>query len=321
MYKSNATETPCFRNFADAINYVQNTRPVGRGPNRGTIPLAKSRRNPDVLSIYVETGRHPMQLDSEPLQHVVQCRYYSTDIVSFYEDGTIVLDDYSSKSTRTLQNTLLPSSIVFSGNNVMIDTHKVSPSVDSYIFRRGSGYHMYPFTDEPIVLLPAKAGEHGGPYKVCGHGYYAGAGRRYHNALHGKFIRQALKQMRIMAAFANDPQLKMFEGECSLVAGGGLDDYNYTADHLDWIIEQADWSPGCTIPVTALNLLLAPMTVRHWVFRTRRVEHYTERMEQWAPLRCEIKSLENRTTWPNFAVLTEKQAVAFLEMTDSMDSV
>ena len=319
---SNRTETPSFRSFNEAMRYVQTTKPIARGPNKGTIPLATNRRNPNTLNIYVEKDKRNMQADHEPPQYVVRCRYYQTDIVSFFEDGAIEIHDYSSASTRHLQDSLLPF-VSVGGDTVQLYAYNAQPSCDSHLFQHWHGY-IYPFADQPITLIPATKGSRLDKYTVTGHGYFVGPGRKVCDPLIAKFLKRAQRQCRDLVEFSGDHVLEMFEG-CDDVGTVGSDDIPYVKRHLHELIDSLGWKPGDHIPNNGINALLKPLREsskwRGYGGMIKPWETYLDRMRQWAVLRWEVKDLTGNRSWPRHDVVTEREATRLLELTGAFDRV
>lgn len=311
-----AGNLPRFNSFADAQAYMERTTPIRTGSNKGKIPLHESRGRPDIYNIRMEMGLHPMQDRSEPSQRVIHCRYYRTDIVSFYEDGAIRVDgSYDSTSTNNNQTALLPRPFrvgsVVNRKQLFAAAVDVFESPEARIFRLNGGYSVFPFfSNNDIVLLPMSSGK----YIVCGHGYYAGQERKYHDQIAGKFIRQAQKQLLAlyrMSSRDTRPDVTNIESGFHDIFKGVYREFRVTARDFERahkaiheIISDCGWVPGEPVPSSAIDQLMM-----YSQQNSRSEPNYLDRMAHWGALRTTLRCANSCLSTTSFEVLSEQGAV------------
>ena len=323
MFASRGDNMPALSSFAAAKAFMDKTKPMKSGPNKGTIPLHLGRRQPDVYSIRMETGRHEMQADWEKPQWVIRCRYHYTDIVSFYEDGAVEIDgSYDTSSTNSNQSAILECLCRVTTHSarkaVMIDRRNMYETPMNNMFRmseRGD-WSLFPFTlGQSIVLLPMPNRQ----YIVCGHGYYAAPQRSYHDKLVGKFIRQVQSQLRALYRMSSREYshnrkekcfLDVFEGEHAAVDSTSAD---FSSAHriIHSMIADCGWKPGEQVPSDVINQMLSEFQSGwRWGRYNPTLNTYLDRMNHWAALRFDLRDVSSNYNPQGWEVLDEKAAVA-----------
>lgn len=278
MFGGNS-DTPRLTNFAEAERYMRETAPMKTGPNRGLIPLLRSRANSNTRNIYEGyPGNHPYT--NETGLRNIRCRLHSTDVVIFWEDGTIELDSYHSMTTNEFQRSILGWDVctVNSYKRVNLPTHYMH-NIDMCPFLKPASEH--PRSRVAVLFAPMGSlyfvPAPNSTYTVHNYGVPIGITRRYYDKWVGKAVHAAQKTLRQMAMFSQTDKMPELEGTAELA--GGLLTARY--ESIRNALVAAGWAPGKQMDADALNVLL-----ESW--GTHRP--YLERMEHLRMLRLEPRS-------------------------------
>lgn len=313
MFSVRTDSIPTLFDYVGARKYIQDTAPIKTGGNKGVIPLRTTRRDPDTYNIRVDRDRHPL---NDELQFVVCCRYHNTDIVKFYEDGVVEIDNHCSISTAKIQSELM-GWCDFSGNGSnkelyikarhLIETPLYAPFCTGY----GCHYRI-PFGDENMFLIPSINSNGAKLYSVYGHGYYVGNQRAFHNKTAGAFIRQAQAQLRALYRMrgCNDESSReertladMFEGKTQRWTR-----LKEAHVNLFEIINRFGWKRGDTISADAMNEILAVVPEAAY-FSSDDFRTYNDRLCHWESLRLAIRYADERAyNFSDWRIYTEEEA-------------
>ena len=77
-----ADDLPRLNSYAEALKRYENTIPLRRGEDAGLVPLGDNRRYKRSQMLKAETKRG----------NAIICRYWSHDVITFYEDGRVHFD-------------------------------------------------------------------------------------------------------------------------------------------------------------------------------------------------------------------------------------
>ncbi|TQE99182.1 MAG: hypothetical protein FKY71_09885 [Spiribacter salinus] len=272
MFGTNMEDFPTLTDFAGAEYYLRGTKPMASGPNKGTVPLRLTRRDPDTYHIYESTGVNPYG-KPEP-QRTIVCQMYNTQIVIFYEDGTIELDNFHTSSTHGIQSELLGSYGNVSSTNgfkiFRISSDQLHSSFASPFVETTRQYVSIPFSPKGNFYL-VQAPD--GTYTPHNYGVAIGRTRRYFDPVVGKAVRAVQRTLRQMSQFAQTeffPDLKgnvvMFS---SMYSHHLAQNYAYLRQQLD----NAGWAPGKPVTPDVMNVLLDRDILAEY---RKRMQHLSE---------------------------------------------
>ena len=111
MYGANFNDLPTLRNYAEAVKWESQIKPIrGRAEDKQCKPLGSRRKT--YAAIRKEEGK-------------AVCKLYHTDVLTYHEDGRIeiTMDGWASQTTMSFIESLLDVRLVRRHNRIWIRSH------------------------------------------------------------------------------------------------------------------------------------------------------------------------------------------------------
>lgn len=262
-----------FQNYQQAKDYLDNTKPI-RGTQR--IPWTYNRKRHDVYSLHEVTVFGGLK--------AVAGRMYSTDIVTYVEDGSVLLDYYDSRTTAEALNQTLPSGLRVSmrGGHKFVNNTPIPVGLTA-----------------PVKFWKSEIGWTTSP-EECG--YFVGPGRKWPTKRMGAFMNQVLKALELAD--------KLSEGKARLATKGhcvSIMEYEDAVERLTEIM--GDWQIGDPVDPGVYSDLLTPEDAEIVRFALP----MKQRLEQWGKARMEPKEFLGNAPPPAWKLLDYTDYQQFLE--------
>lgn len=275
MFRSNSNNFPAIETFADAKKYLQEAKPITRGPNTGTVPLQTSRRAADTYHIFERQTRHPF---NDAVQTEIVCQMYATEIYRLFEDGTTFISSYSSRSTHDVLRGLTGKAISASGVRFQKETLLFPEYMRMFLPYNYMGFDA-PFDGDGLWYQVTP----GGKVHILRHGYAFGPGRQNVVKHAESLIRAVHQTCRAAAIFAGkDPDFFRID----LPSFARVATPEQAVAHMQWVLTKHDWAPGNDVTAEIMSDM----------FEGSRHIAYMPRLAWTKLLRQELKTSASYTT-------------------------